>query len=246
MVAHMNAEALRAHHRDRRGLVLQPLAPGAVAQGRDLRPHPARDRDARRLRPGRRVDQGRAGRAGRLPHRAALVLLPRGAARPGAAPITLEFREAETGVRSRRRSTGKPGRQAAQPCSSAPCRWHRGSVRNRVSTGRPRNSVGFPDRSACGIGRRQRWTHPRWSVCGLSGATASGSAWSWSSRRTTATTAIRSPWFRSAIPSNSLACVYGIAKDFADQDVLGDDVDIDIHAFDEANTTHPSRPASSS
>ena len=43
-------------------------------------------------------------------------------------------------------------------------------------------------------------------------------------------------WFRSAIPSNSLACVYGIAQDFAEQNVLGDDVDIEIHAFDEANT----------
>ena len=43
-------------------------------------------------------------------------------------------------------------------------------------------------------------------------------------------------WLRSAIPSNSLACVYGIAQDFADQKVLGEDVEIDIHAFDEANT----------
>jgi hypothetical protein len=43
-------------------------------------------------------------------------------------------------------------------------------------------------------------------------------------------------WLRSAIPSNSLACVYGIAKDFADQKVLGEDVEIEIHAFDEANT----------
>jgi Radical SAM superfamily len=43
-------------------------------------------------------------------------------------------------------------------------------------------------------------------------------------------------WFRSAIPSNSLACVYGIAKDFAERRVLGDDVDIEIHAFDESNT----------
>ena len=34
MVAHMNAEALAADHRDRRGLVLQPLAPRPVAEGR--------------------------------------------------------------------------------------------------------------------------------------------------------------------------------------------------------------------
>ena len=43
-------------------------------------------------------------------------------------------------------------------------------------------------------------------------------------------------WFRSAIPSNSLACIYGIAEDCAERNVLGDDVDIEIHAFDEANT----------
>jgi len=43
-------------------------------------------------------------------------------------------------------------------------------------------------------------------------------------------------WFRSLIPSNSLACVYGIAADCAARNVLGDDVAIDIHAFDEANT----------
>jgi hypothetical protein len=43
-------------------------------------------------------------------------------------------------------------------------------------------------------------------------------------------------WLRSAIPSNSLACIYGIAQDFADQKILGEDVEIDIHAFDEANT----------
>jgi hypothetical protein len=43
-------------------------------------------------------------------------------------------------------------------------------------------------------------------------------------------------WYRSAIPSNSLACVYGIAQECADRKVLGDDVEIEIHAFDEANT----------
>jgi hypothetical protein len=43
-------------------------------------------------------------------------------------------------------------------------------------------------------------------------------------------------WFRSAIPSNSLACLYGIAADCAERDVLGEDVAIEIHALDEANT----------
>jgi len=43
-------------------------------------------------------------------------------------------------------------------------------------------------------------------------------------------------WFRSAIPSNSLACIYSIAEDCAQRQVLGEDVAIDIHVFDEANT----------
>ena len=43
-------------------------------------------------------------------------------------------------------------------------------------------------------------------------------------------------WLRSPIPSNSLASLYGLAKDCAERRVLGDDVEIDIHAFDETNT----------
>jgi hypothetical protein len=43
-------------------------------------------------------------------------------------------------------------------------------------------------------------------------------------------------WFRSNIPSNSLASVTGIVDMFARQDVLGPDVDIEVHSFDEANT----------
>jgi radical SAM superfamily enzyme YgiQ (UPF0313 family) len=43
-------------------------------------------------------------------------------------------------------------------------------------------------------------------------------------------------WFRSAIPSNSLACLYGLAKECADKEALGNDVEIEIHAFDETNT----------
>ena len=43
-------------------------------------------------------------------------------------------------------------------------------------------------------------------------------------------------WFRSAIPSNSLAALYGLAQDCAARRVLGDDVEIGIHAFDETNT----------
>jgi Radical SAM superfamily len=43
-------------------------------------------------------------------------------------------------------------------------------------------------------------------------------------------------WLRSLMPSNSLASVYGLLKECADSRVLGDDVDIDIDAYDETNT----------
>jgi hypothetical protein len=42
-------------------------------------------------------------------------------------------------------------------------------------------------------------------------------------------------WVRSPIPSNSLASLFGLAKDCAERRILGD-VDIEIHAFDETNT----------
>jgi Radical SAM superfamily len=51
-------------------------------------------------------------------------------------------------------------------------------------------------------------------------------------------------WLRSPVPSNSLAALYGLAKDCAERRVLGEDVDIEIHAFDEINTRiHPKRLA---
>ena len=43
-------------------------------------------------------------------------------------------------------------------------------------------------------------------------------------------------WLRSPIPSNSLASLYGLAKDCAERAVLGADVEFEIHAFDETNT----------
>ena len=43
-------------------------------------------------------------------------------------------------------------------------------------------------------------------------------------------------WFRSAIPSNSLAALYGLARDCAARRILGDDVAIQVHPFDETNT----------
>jgi len=43
-------------------------------------------------------------------------------------------------------------------------------------------------------------------------------------------------WFRSALPSNSLACVYGIAEEAARRGALGDAADVEILAIDETNT----------
>jgi hypothetical protein len=43
-------------------------------------------------------------------------------------------------------------------------------------------------------------------------------------------------WFRSAIPSNTLAVLNGLALDCKDRRVLGDDVEIVVSAFDETNT----------
>src|SRR4051812_29374814 len=42
-------------------------------------------------------------------------------------------------------------------------------------------------------------------------------------------------WSRSFIPSNSLASIYGLARDAAERRVLGDDVEIVLHAWDETN-----------
>ncbi len=51
-------------------------------------------------------------------------------------------------------------------------------------------------------------------------------------------------WYRSAIPANTLAALYGLARDCAERQVLGPDVDIDIRTFDETNTRiTPSRIA---
>ena len=47
--------------------------------------------------------------------------------------------------------------------------------------------------------------------------------------------AIRSVWFRSAIPSNTLACLNGLAQDVQRRRVLGDGVQIRLHTYDETN-----------
>src|SRR5260370_41862621 len=48
-------------------------------------------------------------------------------------------------------------------------------------------------------------------------------------------------WLKSWIPSNSLACIYGIAQDVAARRALGPDVDLEINAYDECHTVIPIR-----
>src|SRR2546421_9365053 len=42
-------------------------------------------------------------------------------------------------------------------------------------------------------------------------------------------------WFKSAIPSNTLACLNGLALDAQRRNVLGPDVEIRLHTYDETN-----------
>ncbi len=48
-------------------------------------------------------------------------------------------------------------------------------------------------------------------------------------------------WWKSWIPSNSLASLYGIATDIAARKALGSDVIVEIHAYDECHTVIPIR-----
>src|SRR5215470_2868844 len=42
-------------------------------------------------------------------------------------------------------------------------------------------------------------------------------------------------WVRSAIPSNTLACLNGLAEDACRRQVLGSDVEVRLHTYDETN-----------
>jgi radical SAM superfamily enzyme YgiQ (UPF0313 family) len=46
-------------------------------------------------------------------------------------------------------------------------------------------------------------------------------------------------WWKAWIPSNSLACLYGLTQDLAESKALGEDVEIVINAYDEINTVVP-------
>jgi Radical SAM superfamily len=49
-------------------------------------------------------------------------------------------------------------------------------------------------------------------------------------------------WFRSAIPSNTLACLNSLAEDARRREILGAGIDISLHTYDETNRrVHPER-----
>ena len=49
-------------------------------------------------------------------------------------------------------------------------------------------------------------------------------------------------WFRSALPSNTLACMFSLAEDASRREVLGPGVKIEIDTYDETNRrVHPKR-----
>src|ERR1700677_3265366 len=49
-------------------------------------------------------------------------------------------------------------------------------------------------------------------------------------------------WFRSAIPSNTLACLNGLAEDARRRGVLGPNVNLRLYTYDETNRrVHPAR-----
>lgn len=48
-------------------------------------------------------------------------------------------------------------------------------------------------------------------------------------------------WWRAFVPSNSLACMYGLIQDVQERKVLGADVTIEVRAYDESHTVVPIR-----
>src|ERR1700722_20352706 len=46
-------------------------------------------------------------------------------------------------------------------------------------------------------------------------------------------------WLRALIPSNSLACLYSLAHAAGKRQILGDQVDVQVNAYDESNTLIP-------
>src|SRR6516225_7545312 len=48
-------------------------------------------------------------------------------------------------------------------------------------------------------------------------------------------------WVRAFVPSNSLACLYALARDVQQRQALGPDVDVVVNAYDEVHTVIPVR-----
>src|SRR5207302_7537201 len=46
-------------------------------------------------------------------------------------------------------------------------------------------------------------------------------------------------WWKAWIPSNSMACLYAISQECAQSRILGDDVEIEVNAYDEMNIRIP-------
>ena len=46
-------------------------------------------------------------------------------------------------------------------------------------------------------------------------------------------------WWNAWVPSNSLACLYGLALDLSERKAFGDEIEIDLEAFDEMNALIP-------
>ena len=159
MLAWMNREAVERDPRHRPRLLLVALAPGAVAQGRELGPCAAPRRAARRLRRRRGAAAGRSDRR-RLPHRAAELLLPRRARRRAR-----HHRRADRliTVSDRRSSSPAPRR--------API-GHRFCPRIPDCRPRPRHCAGRPRRHRSASPRRRSSTRPRRAGRGCSKASS--------------------------------------------------------------------------
>ena len=114
-LAWANAAGAREDAGDRPLALLQPLAAGALEEGRDVGPRAGGRRDLVRLRPRRRALRREAGRA-RLPHRGADVLHARGRAR----------------ARRGRRGPPRPHRRSSRRSRTAGTARRQGSYTNRL------------------------------------------------------------------------------------------------------------------
>ena len=144
MLAWMDDEALAPDARDRRGVVLEPLARAALAQGRDVREHARRRGAARRLRR-RRAARCACARPGpRATPGSRLVLRARGsgAASPSARATRPEGSYVGELARRRRRprARARSARRGSRSRSPAPARATSGSSRSSPTSGSTRTS----------------------------------------------------------------------------------------------------------